>query len=115
MLNTSLLETYTKRVQILSRTSAIRSTAASTSCRKAKAEEPVGKAVQVRCEGAEAADRFRIAVRSNRRYAHGGTDVDRGRVGRGPETSPYVASAIQIRTTPITRPSARVVSASHEP
>jgi hypothetical protein len=43
MLNTSLLETYTKQVQILSKTSAIRSTPASTSCRKAKAEVRPGQ------------------------------------------------------------------------
>jgi len=45
--------------------------------------EPVGKAVQVPREGAEAADRFRIAVRSNSCYVYGGSDVDRGRVGGG--------------------------------
>ena len=43
--------------------------------------EPVGQAMQIIGEGAERADRLRVAVRSDRRHMHLGADVDGGRVG----------------------------------
>ena len=43
--------------------------------------EPVSQPVQVGGEGAEAAHRFRIAVRADRRHVQGGANVDRGCMG----------------------------------
>jgi hypothetical protein len=42
--------------------------------------KPVGKAVQIAGERAEAAHRLRVTARTNRRHMHRGADVDRRRI-----------------------------------